>query len=317
MVATFDDIATHRDELVVLLGPNSDVGRAIAHRRFAHAESLLRDWQARTDRIAIELVSTLVPPGSGTYAPPNSMVLASRMLGFAREHGVPAVLTNAVRAAEKSSGRVVDVLDAVRRLVPLDERHRDQVNHEAYLKSGAQMAHIAEHTAFKYRQMIEERLGATLPAPNEEMPEQVEVQLSKLVAQASQQLLAMDKAKAAQQQAQQMAQDPIVQMQQAELQIKSQEAQTRAQKVQGDLAIKQAELQLKAQEVASRSGEDPAIAAARAEQEIMQSQQKHALEMRQEQEAFAQKMEQQRAEAAFKEQQRILQALTSRNNTKS
>lgn len=145
MVATFDDITTHRDELVVLLGPNSDVGRAIAHRRFAHAESLLRDWQARADRIAIELVSTLVPPGGGTYAPPNSTVLASRMLGFAREHGVPAVLTNAVRAAEKSSGRVVDVLDAVRRLVPLDERHRDQVNHEAYLKSGAQMAHIAEH----------------------------------------------------------------------------------------------------------------------------------------------------------------------------
>jgi len=179
------------------------------------------------------------------------------------------------------------------------------------------MAHVAEHTAFKYRQMIEERLGATLPAPNEEMPEQVEVQLSKLVAQASQQLLAMDKAKAAQQQAQQMAQDPIVQMQQAELQIKSQEAQTRAQKVQGDLAIKQAELQLKAQEIASRSGEDPAIAAAKAEQEIVQSQQKHALEMRQEQEAFAQKMEQQRAEAAFKEQQRILQSLTKRDNTKS
>ena len=179
------------------------------------------------------------------------------------------------------------------------------------------MAHVAEHTAFKYRQMIEERLGATLPAPNEEMPEQVEVQLSKLVAQASQQLLAMDKAKAAQQQAQQMAQDPIVQMQQAELQIKSQEAQTRAQKVQGDLAIKQAELQLKAQEIASRSGEDPAIAAAKAEQEIIQSQQKHALEMRQEQEAFAQKMEQQRAEAAFKEQQRILQSLTKRDNTKT
>ena len=93
--------------------------------------------------------------------------------------------------------------------------------------------------------------------------------------------------------------------------------QTRAQKVQGDLAIKQAELQLKAQEIASRSGEDPAIAAAKAEQEIVQSQQKHALEMRQEQEAFAQKMEQQRAEAAFKEQQRILQSLTKRDNTKS
>ena len=118
-------------------------------------------------------------------------------------------------------------------------------NPMAQQMQAAIMAHVAEHTAFKYRQMIEERLGATLPAPNEELPEMVEVQLSKLVAQAAQQLLTMNQGKAAQQQAQQIAQDPIVQMQQAELQIKAQEVQTKAQKIQGDLALKQAELQLK------------------------------------------------------------------------
>ena len=118
-------------------------------------------------------------------------------------------------------------------------------NPMAQQMQAAIMAHVAEHTAFKYRQMIEERLGATLPAPNEELPEMVEVQLSKLVAQAAQQLLTMNQGKAAQQQAQQIAQDPIIQMQQAELQIKAQEAQTKAQKIQGDLALKQAELQLK------------------------------------------------------------------------
>ncbi len=143
-LATFDDIAVHAEHTVVLLGPNSDLGRALAHRRIDHAVSLLRDWRARSDRLAIEVVSTLVPPGTGTFAPPNSTVLAARMLGFAREHGVPAVLTNAVRYAEKADGRLVDVLDAVRRLVPLDERHRDQVNNEAYLKSGVQMAQLAE-----------------------------------------------------------------------------------------------------------------------------------------------------------------------------
>jgi hypothetical protein len=174
----------------------------------------------------------------------------------------------------------------------------------------AMMAHIAEHVAFQYRQQLEQRLGVTLPAPNTDMPEQVEVQLSKLTAEAAQQLTKMHQGEAAQKQAQQVAQDPIVQMQQAELQIRAQEAQTKAQKVQGDLAIKQQELQLKAQEVASRVGEDPAIAAAKAQQEMVQSQQKHALEMSQEQQLFEQKMEQQRADAAFKAQQKLLQSLS-------
>ena len=113
---------------------------------------------------------------------------------------------------------------------------------------GAIMAHVAEHVAFQYRQKIQEQLGATLPAPNVELPDQVEVQMSALVAQAAVQLLTINKGQAAQAQAQQQMQDPIIQMQQQELQIKAQEAQIKAQKVQGDLAIKQAELQLKAQQ---------------------------------------------------------------------
>ena len=161
-------------------------------------------------------------------------------------------------------------------------------------------AHVAEHTAFKYRQMIEQRLGATLPAPNEELPEQVEVQLSKLVAQAAQQLLTMNQGEAAQKQAQQVAQDPIVQMQQAELQIKAQEAQTRAAKVQGDLQIKQAELQLKAQDLATRQGEDPAAAAARANLEMQMDQQEHQLKMQQKREEHMLKMQQKAEEAVAK-----------------
>ena len=93
---------------------------------------------------------------------------------------------------------------------------------------GAIMAHIAEHLAFQYRQKVQEQLGATLPAPDAQLDNNVEVQVSKLVAQAATQLLQMDKAKAAQQQAMAQAQDPIIQMQQAELQIKKQEADTKA-----------------------------------------------------------------------------------------
>jgi len=139
------------------------------------------------------------------------------------------------------------------------------------------MAHIAEHVAFQYRAQVQERLGATLPAPDQQLPELVEVELSKLVAQASQQLMTIHKGQAAQQQAQQQMQDPIIQMQQQELQIKAQEAQIKAQKVQGDLAIKQAELQLKAQEAGKQ--EDPAMLAQRHQQEMMAMQQKHEQEM--------------------------------------
>lgn len=112
-------------------------------------------------------------------------------------------------------------------------------------------AHIAEHLAFAYRKKVEDQLGVPMPKPDEDLPEDVEVQLSRLVAQASQQVLAQSKGQAAQQQAQQMAQDPLIQMQQQELQIKMQDAQTKAQKVQGDLAIRQAEM-IGRQEIAEK-----------------------------------------------------------------
>ena len=171
------------------------------------------------------------------------------------------------------------------------------------------MAHIAEHVAFQYRNQIEERLGASLPAPNAELPEQVEVQLAKLVAQAAQQLTQIHQGEAAQKQAQQQQQDPIVQMQQQELQIKMQDAQTKAQKVQGELAIRGQEMQLKAQEMASRQGENPEIAAAKMQQEMIMERQMHEQEMAQRQQEFDQKMAQKQQEASVKMQTKLMERL--------
>jgi hypothetical protein len=140
-------------------------------------------------------------------------------------------------------------------------------------------AHIAEHLAFSYRRKIEEQMGVPLPPPGEQLPEQVEVQLSQLVAQASTQLLNANMAQQQQAQAQQMAQDPLVQMQQAELQIRAQDAKTKELKVRGDLQLKAEELSLKARESAAKTGEDPQMAAMRMQQEIMQAQELHALEV--------------------------------------
>ena len=154
-------------------------------------------------------------------------------------------------------------------------------------------AHVAEHLAFAYRTKIEEQLGVPMPKPDEDMPEELEVQLSRLVAQASQQLLAMNKTKAQQAQAQQAAQDPLVQIQQAELAIKTKDAETKAKKVEGDLAMKEWELRIKENQA---TGESPEIIMARHQQEMQQQAQRHAMEMQQAQQA--QQMQAQQAQQA-------------------
>jgi hypothetical protein len=113
----------------------------------------------------------------------------------------------------------------------------------------AVQAHIAEHLGFLYRRKIEEQIGVPLPPPNEKLPEDVEVQLSKLIAEASAQLLQKNTAEAQQKQAQQQAQDPLIQMQQAELKIKGDEVARKAAKDQADMALAQARLQIDAQRI--------------------------------------------------------------------
>ena len=119
--------------------------------------------------------------------------------------------------------------------------------------TAALQAHIAEHFGFKYRQMIEQQMGAPLPYMKDEdedaLPEDYEIQISRLVAQASTQLLAQNQAAAAQQQAQQQAEDPIVQMQMQELQIKAQEQQRKAQKDQVDAQLRVEQLAIERQRV--------------------------------------------------------------------
>ena len=125
-------------------------------------------------------------------------------------------------------------------------------NPQAQMIQAAALAHINEHIAFEYRKQIEEQLGVPLPTPDENLPEDVEVELSRLTAQAAQKLLAKDQSEMQQQQAQQQQQDPIIQMQQQELQLKAQDLQIRAQKTQADIAIEQQRLELEKEKLASQ-----------------------------------------------------------------
>jgi hypothetical protein len=120
------------------------------------------------------------------------------------------------------------------------------------------MAHVAEHMAFAYRQQVEEQLGVPLTPPDAELDEQTEVQISRLVAQASQQLLQANMGKAQQAQAQQMAQNPQLQMAQAELQLRAQELARKEQDSQRDFAIAQEKINLERERLAVEAQKEQA-----------------------------------------------------------
>ena len=130
----------------------------------------------------------------------------------------------------------------------------------------AAMSHIAEHLAFQYRRKIEEQIGVPLPPPDQKLPEDIEIQVSRLVADGAKQLLQANQAQAQQAQAQQQAQDPMVQMQQQELQIKQMDAQAKAQKYQSDAQLAQARLNIESQRIANQKEMDMARIASQEKQ---------------------------------------------------
>ena len=115
--------------------------------------------------------------------------------------------------------------------------------------AAAMAAHIQEHLAFAYRQQVEKELGVNLPAPDEKLPEDIELRIARLVAPAAEQLKGKNEQEMAQQKAQQQAQDPVVQMAQRELAIKEMQAQSKAQ-------IDQARLQLETAKAMSKANYD-------------------------------------------------------------
>ncbi len=126
-------VAEHAEGLIILLGPGSDVGRAVAARRPDLAAAALARWREQGE-VVIEITD---------HRTRGSTHRAARMLGLAREAGVTAVLTNAVRYLDPPDAAVAQVLDAARQLAPLSERHLARRNARAYLASGEEMAAIA------------------------------------------------------------------------------------------------------------------------------------------------------------------------------
>ena len=134
----------------------------------------------------------------------------------------------------------------------------------------AMLAHINEHIAFEYRRQIEEQMGVELPAPNEEMSEEMEIAVSRIAARGAEKLLQKDQAEVAQQQAQADMQNPLTQIQMQELQIKQAEVERKKQKDVMDAAAKADQLELERMRIEMQSEAEGAklgvqIARARAE----------------------------------------------------
>ena len=116
----------------------------------------------------------------------------------------------------------------------------------------AMEAHIAEHISFEYRSRIEQELGVPLPSPDEVLPDDVEVELSRLVSKAGQQLLQKNINEAKQQQILQQEEDPLLQIQRQELQIKQMEAQAKTKKMNDDSTLDIAKLELEKMKIESQ-----------------------------------------------------------------
>ncbi|MEU5363543.1 DNA polymerase III subunit alpha [Streptomyces sp. NPDC005925] len=147
--------ACHGDGLTVLLGPDSDVGRALAAGRPDRAARLLAAWrEVYGDALRLEAVWH---GRTGTGA--GSLRLAARTVGFAAEQRIRPVLSNAVRYADPGTGPVADVLDAARRLVPIGSVGEPDSG-EAWLKGPEAMAGAAERVveAAGFRRDIAHRL---------------------------------------------------------------------------------------------------------------------------------------------------------------
>ncbi|MGW1375856.1 DNA polymerase III subunit alpha [Streptomyces sp. NPDC002446] len=162
--------------LTVLLGPDSEVGRALAAGRPDRAAKLIAPWrELYGEALRLEVVDH-GRPGSG----PGSPRLAARTLGFAVDQGICAVLTNAVRYADPGQGPVADVLDSARRLVPVDPRRPEALDGgERWLKDAAAMSRTAERIAeaagfrrglaHRLLAMTEETAGECLVDPQDDI----------------------------------------------------------------------------------------------------------------------------------------------------
>jgi hypothetical protein len=127
-------------------------------------------------------------------------------------------------------------------------------NPNAQAIQAAMLAHINEHLGFEYKKQMEQLIGMPLPEDEDQegIPKEMEVQVSRMASQASDMLLQRNQNEIAAQQAQQAAQDPVIQMQIKEQQLEEQELLRKKQKDVLEASAKADQIKVEKERIASQ-----------------------------------------------------------------
>jgi len=129
-------------------------------------------------------------------------------------------------------------------------------NPQAPMIMQAMQAHITEHVGLEYKRQMEQGMGMSIPDFSDDpdagfTPEQ-EMAITRMAVPTAQNLLNQNQTAVAAQQAQQAANDPVIQMQMKELQLKAQEIDIKMRKMQLDAAGKADQLEIEKQRIAAQ-----------------------------------------------------------------
>ncbi|MCW4464744.1 DNA polymerase III subunit alpha [Glutamicibacter sp. MNS18] len=126
-------------QLMLLVGPESEVGRSIEARNYGKAREQLLHWRKLAGRmLRVEITTHLSAEGS-RYC----LGHASKFLRLAHELRIEAVLSNAVRYAGPDGAVTADILDSARVLHSLDALAELQPTGQGWLKSPGDMHRLA------------------------------------------------------------------------------------------------------------------------------------------------------------------------------
>lgn len=132
-------------------------------------------------------------------------------------------------------------------------------NPQAPMIAQALQAHITEHIGMEYKRQMELTMGINIPYNDLDSdddqtklsPEQ-EIEIARMAVPAAQQLLNQNQTEVAARNAQQAAQDPVIQMQMKELQLKAQEVEIKMKKMQIEAAAKADQIRVEEARIAAQ-----------------------------------------------------------------
>jgi hypothetical protein len=125
-------------------------------------------------------------------------------------------------------------------------------NPQAPVIGAAMQAHITEHVGLEYKRQLEQMAGMPIPSSEDEdfkMTPEMEMQITQMAVPFTQQLLKQNQTEIAAKNAQMAQNDPIIQMQMQELQLKSKEIDIKMQKMQLDAAAKVDQLEIEKERI--------------------------------------------------------------------